>query len=73
MILKEFLEKKKQENSNEDVIMAVEDESSESPSSILIIVEKRLAKQNKRYKSHIYQVTQALKKERLKTLQVNDG
>ena len=68
MILKEFLEKKNQGKANKDVIMAVEEESSENPSSILGIIEKRLAKQNRRHKAHIYQVTQAPKKERWKTL-----
>ena len=66
MILKEFLEKKKQGKSNEDVMMAAEEDSSENPSSILRIVEKWLAEQNRRHKEHIDQVTQALKKYRRK-------
>ena len=66
MILKEFLEKKNQGTANEDVMMAVEEESAENPSSILGIIEKRLAKQNRRHKAHIDPMTQALKKERQK-------
>ena len=47
-------------------MMAVEEESANNPSSILGIIEKRLAEQNRRHKAHIDQVTQALKKERQK-------
>ena len=73
MILKEFLEKKNQGKANKDVMMAVEEESAENPSSILGIVEKWLADQNRRHKAHIDQVTHALKKERRKTFQAKDG
>ena len=44
-------------------MMAVEEESAENPSSILRIIEKRLADQNRRHKAQIDQVTQALKKD----------
>ena len=72
MILKEFLENKKQGKTNEDLMMAVEEESAENPSRILGIAEKRLAEQNRRHKTHIDEVTQALKKERQKNLQAKD-
>ena len=68
LILKELLENKKQGKSSKDVMMAVEEESAENPSSILRIIEKRLADQNRQHKAQIDQVTQALKKERWKTL-----
>ena len=63
IIIKELLRNKKQGKSNEYVMMAVEEESEENPSNILGIVWKQLAKQNRRHKAYIDQVTQALKKE----------
>ena len=68
MILKEFLENKKQGKANGDVMMEAEEESADNPSSILGIVEKWLADQNRLYKANIDQVTQALKKGAEKTL-----
>ena len=73
MILKEFLEKKNQGKANEDVMVEVEKESEDNTSIILGIIEKLLDKKNRRHKAHIDQVTQALKKERRKYLQVKDG
>ena len=73
MILKELLEKKNQGKANEDVMVAVEEESEDNTSIILGIIEKLLDKNNRRHKAHIDQVTQALKKERRKYLQVKDG
>ena len=43
-------------------MMAVAEESAENPSSILGIVEKWPAEQNRRHKAHMDQMTQALKK-----------
>ena len=57
MILKEFLEKKKQGKANKYVMMAVEYESAENPTNILGIVEKLLAYQNRCHKEHFHQVT----------------
>ena len=73
MILKEFLEKKNQGKANEDVMMAVEEEPADNPSGILRIIEKRLAKQNRHHKAHMYQVTQALKKELKKLFRPRTG
>ena len=73
MIIKELLEKKNQGKANEDVMVAVEKESEDNTSIILGIIEKLLDKKNRRHKAHIDQVTQALKKERRKYLQVKDG
>ena len=53
LILKEFLQKKKQGKSNEDVMISVEYESAEKPSNILGIVEKLIAEQNRHHKAHI--------------------
>ena len=54
MIIKEFLQKKKQGKANGDVMMPVEEESAENPSNILGIVEKRISKKNRHHKAHIY-------------------
>ena len=40
MILKEFLQKKKQGKANGDVMISAEEESAEKPSNILGIIEK---------------------------------
>ena len=54
-------------------MVEVEKESEDNTSIILGIIEKLLDKKNRRHKAHIDQVTQALKKERRKYLQVKDG
>ena len=54
-------------------MVEVEEESEYNTSIILGIIEKLLDKNNMRHKAHIDQVTQALKKERRKYLQVKDG
>ena len=53
MIIREFLEKKKQGKSNGGVMISVEEESEEKPSNILGIVEKLIAEKNRHHKAHI--------------------